>query len=117
MILSNKFSGYYPSGWFFMADDWIGVDEPGTIDKRVDTETVIFGTTTVMRERMQIAGVSSGAIAPVSSITGLSVAISGNSTATLAANSTLTASLTAGSTVGVVLTTVLPAVSDAVSVL
>src|SRR3990167_1931278 len=89
-----------------MADNWIGIDEPGTIDKRVDTEDVVFGTTTVMRERMQIAGASSLAIAPVSATSGLLVEFANTTiTASLVAGSTLTASLTAGSTVGVILTT------------
>lgn len=100
-----------------MPDDWIGIDESTAIDKRVDAETVVFGTTTVYRERMQIAGVSSGAIAPVSSASGLLVDVSSNSSQTVnlaagstmtvsfTAGSTLTASLTAGSTVGVDLTT------------
>jgi len=89
-----------------MADNWIGIDEPGTIDKRVDTEDVVFGTTTVMRERMQIAGASSLAIAPVSATSGLLVEFANTTiTASLVAGSSLVASLTAGSTIGVILTT------------
>ena len=58
----------------------IAIDEPSTIDKRVDTEQVDIGGVLVERERMQIAGVSSGAIAPVSSADGLLVQISSGST-------------------------------------
>src|SRR3990167_5464464 len=87
------------------ADDWIGLAEPTTINKRVDAETVIFGTTTLYRERMQIAGASSSAIAPVSATSGLLVEFANTTiTASLVAASTLTASLTAGSTIGVILT-------------
>jgi hypothetical protein len=64
-----------------MASTWIGLDESTTIDVRVDAESVVMGTTTVYRERMQVAGVSSGAIAPVSSVTGLTVNFSTASTA------------------------------------
>src|SRR3990172_8953928 len=90
-----------------MADDWIGIDESTTIDKMVDAETVIFGTTTVYRERMQIAGATTGAIAPVSSAGGLTVdlgtnndvVISGNSTAIVSTASAIRVKSTASITV------------------
>ena len=131
--MSNRIFFGYPDGRLrhvpiFMggADDWIGLAEPTTINKRVDAETVVFGTTTLYRERMQIAGASSAAIAPVSATSGLLVEFANTTitaslavgsslvasltagttlTASLTAGSTLTASLTAGSTVGVILTT------------
>src|SRR3990172_6893669 len=71
-----------------MADDWIGIDESTTIDKMVDAETVIFGTTTVYRERMQIAGATTGAIAPVSSAGGLTVDLGTNNDVVISGNST-----------------------------
>ena len=71
-----------------MADDWIGIDESTTIDKKVDAETVIFGTTTVYRERMQIAGATTGAIAPVSSAGGLTVDLGTNNDVVISGNST-----------------------------
>src|SRR3990172_2684255 len=71
-----------------MADDWIGIDESTTIDKKVDAETVIFGTTTVYRERMQIAGATTGAIAPVSSAGGLTVDLGTNNNVVISGNST-----------------------------
>ena len=90
-----------------MADSYIGGQEPSTVTFRVDTETVVFGTTTVMRERMQIAGASSGAIAPVTSGGGLKVdlgtdndvAISGNSTAIVSTVSAVRVKSTATLTV------------------
>lgn len=39
-----------------MSDSTIGLDEPGTIDKRLDTEQLTVSATTVQRERIQIAG-------------------------------------------------------------
>jgi hypothetical protein len=48
-----------------MADGNIGIDEPGTIDKRVDTEELTVAATTVQRERMQIAGATDVGIAIV----------------------------------------------------
>jgi len=71
-----------------LADDWIGIDESTTIDKKVDAETVIFGTTTVYRERMQIAGATTGAIAPVSSAGGLTVDLGTNNDVVISGNST-----------------------------
>src|SRR3989304_1535946 len=70
-----------------MADDWSGKDESTTIDKKVDAETVIFGTTTVHRERMQIAGSTTGSIAPVSSAGGLTVDLGTNNDVVISGNS------------------------------
>ena len=105
--MANRVFFGYPDGRLrsipiFMggADDWIGLAEPTTINKRVDTETVVFGTTTVMRERMQIAGLTSGAIAPVSSATGLSVNVTTAVTLTVTGTSNVSGStviLTTGS--------------------
>lgn len=50
-----------------MADDKIGILESSTPSKYLDAESVVFGTTTVYRERMQIAGTASGQIAGVTS--------------------------------------------------
>lgn len=54
-----------------MANSFIGVDEPSTIDKKVDTEQVVVGANTVERERVQIAGATDTAIAPVDATLGL----------------------------------------------
>ena len=56
-----------------MANDFIGLDEPATIDKKVDTESLVVGVNTVHRERLQIAGATDTAIAGVTSAEGLDV--------------------------------------------
>lgn len=48
-----------------MADAFIGVDEPVTIDKRLDTEQLTVGAETVMRERVEISGAAATEIARV----------------------------------------------------
>ena len=48
-----------------MADNFVGVDEPATIDKRLDTESLLVGGTEVHRERIQIAGDADTEIAEV----------------------------------------------------
>mgnify|MGYP000448125811 CR=1 FL=1 len=94
-----------------MANSNIAIEEPSTVSKRVDTEQVDIGGTLVERERMQVSGVSSGDIAPVSSVSGLMVQVSSNSSnvnvsgssVALVAGSTMTVSFTAGSTVAATL--------------
>lgn len=39
-----------------MADSYIALDEPTTVDKKLDTEQVTVGANTVERERVQLAG-------------------------------------------------------------
>lgn len=56
-----------------MANSFIGIDEPVTIDKKVDTEQVVVGANTVERERMQIAGAADTAIAGCDAANGLDV--------------------------------------------
>lgn len=66
-----------------MADDFIGLDESATIDKKLDTESLTVGANTVHRERVQIAGAAATAIAGVDSANGLDVdvtRVSGNVT-------------------------------------
>src|SRR4030067_3849372 len=48
-----------------MADSYLGLDEPSTIDKKVDTEQLTVGANTVERERIEIAGAAAAAIAAV----------------------------------------------------
>lgn len=48
-----------------MANSFIGVDEPTTIDKRVDTEQLTVGANIVERERVQVAGAAAAEIARV----------------------------------------------------
>ena len=59
-----------------MANGTIGIDEPSTIDKQLDTEELVVGVNTVQRERVQIAGTADVDIAPVSSSLGLLTNIS-----------------------------------------
>lgn len=56
-----------------MANDYIGIDEPATIDKKLDVESLTVGVNTVLRERVQIAGAADTAIAPVDATLGLAV--------------------------------------------
>lgn len=58
-----------------MADGTIGIDEPTTIDLKLDTESLTVGANTVQRERIQIAGATALQIAPVDATNGLSVAV------------------------------------------
>lgn len=48
-----------------MANDIIGVDEPTTIDKKLDTESLVVGANTVHRERIQITGALAAEIAAI----------------------------------------------------
>jgi hypothetical protein len=56
-----------------MADGYIGIDEPTTIDKKADTEEITVGANTVHRERVQIAGATATQIAGVTAAEGLDV--------------------------------------------
>lgn len=56
-----------------MADAFVGVDEPASIDKRLDTESLTVSATTVMRQRIQIAGTTDTGIAGVDATNGLDV--------------------------------------------
>lgn len=56
-----------------MADDFIGLDEPTTIDKKVDTDSLTVGANTVHRGRIRIAGAAATDIAPVDAANGLDV--------------------------------------------
>lgn len=52
-----------------MADGYIGIDEPTTIDKRADTEELTVNSTLVHRERIQVTGTTAAAIAdPVNAV-------------------------------------------------
>lgn len=59
-----------------MSDDYIGIDEPSTIDKKLDVESLTVGANTVLRERVQIAGTGDTDIAPVDASLGLLVNVS-----------------------------------------
>lgn len=59
-----------------MADGTIGIDEPGTIDKMLDTEQLTVGANTVQRERVQVTGTAAADIAPVDATLGLMVNVS-----------------------------------------
>lgn len=48
-----------------MANGYLGFQNPGTEDKKLDTESLVVGANTVQRERVQIAGASALEIASV----------------------------------------------------
>lgn len=48
-----------------MSDSTIAIDEPSTIDKRLDTEQLTVNAVVVQRERIQVAGATDVAIAAV----------------------------------------------------
>jgi hypothetical protein len=77
-----------------VADSYIGIDEPTTIDKKLDTEQLTVGSNTVERERVQIAGSTATQIAPVSATDGLLVNLGANNDVTV--TGTVTANLAAG---------------------
>lgn len=56
-----------------MANSYIAIDEPSTVDKKLDTEQLTVGANTVERERVRIAGAAAGDLAPVDSTNGLAV--------------------------------------------
>lgn len=56
-----------------MADGTIGIDEPSTIDKKLDTTQLTVGVNTVQRERVVIAGAAAADLAPVDATAGLKV--------------------------------------------
>jgi hypothetical protein len=56
-----------------MADGTIALDEPSTVDKLLDTETLTVGVNTVERERVRIAGAGAADLAPVDGTAGLKV--------------------------------------------
>ena len=56
-----------------MADNYLGYEEPGTVDKKLDTESLTVGLNTVHRERIQISGSTASQIAPVDGTAGLKV--------------------------------------------
>lgn len=49
----------------YMANSFVGIDEPATIDKKIDTEQLVIGANTVERERMEIAGAAELEIARI----------------------------------------------------
>jgi hypothetical protein len=55
-----------------MSDGSIAIDEPTTIDKRLDTTQLTVAATTVQRERVVIAGAADVDLAPVDATLGLS---------------------------------------------
>lgn len=58
-----------------MADSFIGITEPASPNKKLDSESLAVGLNTVERERVQIAGDSATDIAPVTAADGLSVKV------------------------------------------
>ena len=58
-----------------MADSFIGITEPASPNKKLDSEALAVGANTVERERVQIAGVGATDIAPVTLADGLSVKV------------------------------------------
>jgi len=56
-----------------MADGYLPFQNPTSTDAKLDTESLTVGANTVHRERIQIAGATDTAIAPVSATTGLYV--------------------------------------------
>jgi hypothetical protein len=56
-----------------MADSYLGYQSPSTVDKKLDSESVVVGANTVERERVQITGRNAADIAPVDATNGLAV--------------------------------------------
>ena len=56
-----------------MADGFLGIDEPSSIDKKIDAEVLTVGGITVYRERLQVAGTGAKDLADVSLAHGLEV--------------------------------------------
>lgn len=56
-----------------MADDFIGLDEPGTIDKKVDTDSLTVGANIVHRGRYRLAGAGATDIVAADAANGLDV--------------------------------------------
>lgn len=59
-----------------MADSTIGITEPGSPNKLLDSESLTVGANTVERERVQITGTAATDIAPVDATDGLTVNVS-----------------------------------------
>lgn len=60
-----------------MADSFLGYQEPTVVDERLDAESLTVNATTVLRERIRIAGAGPTDLAPVDPSFGLSVDIKG----------------------------------------
>jgi hypothetical protein len=71
-----------------MANSFLGYQNPTSIDKKLDSESLVVGANTVERERIQIAGSAASDIAPVSATDGLLVNLGANNDVTVAGVST-----------------------------
>lgn len=60
-----------------MADSFLGYQNPTSVDKRLDTESLTVNSVTVERERIRIAGAGATDLAPVDPTNGLAVDIKG----------------------------------------
>jgi len=77
-----------------VADSTIGITEPVSPNKLLDSESVVIGLNTVERERVQIAGDSATDIAPVTAADGLLVNLGANNDVTVTGTVTATGPLT-----------------------
>jgi hypothetical protein len=77
-----------------VADSTIGISEPVSPNKLLDSESVTVGLNTVERERVQIAGDSATDIAPVTAADGLLVNLGANNDVTVTGTVTATGPLT-----------------------
>ncbi len=76
-----------------MADDFLGIDEPTVIDKRIDAERLVVGANTVYRERVEVVGANALDVAIVTAANGLQVDVTRSALpigAAIAANQTPT---------------------------
>lgn len=77
-----------------MADGTIAIDEPATVDKMLDTESLTVGANTVQRERVVIAGLAAADLCPVDATAGVKVNLGVDNDVTV--TGTVTANLAAG---------------------
>lgn len=77
-----------------MANSYIAIDEPSTVDKKLDTEQLTVGANTVERERVIISGTGATDLAPVSATDGVLVNLGANNDVTV--TGTVTANIAAG---------------------
>jgi hypothetical protein len=76
-----------------MADDFLGYQNPDTVDEKLDTESLTVGANDVHRERIQVAGTGATDVAPVDGTAGLKVNLGADNDVTVAG--TVTAELSA----------------------
>lgn len=78
-----------------MANDFLGYQNPTSVDEKLDTELVTVGANDVHRERIQISGTGATDIAPVSATDGLLVNLGANNDITVTSSALPTGAATA----------------------